>query len=152
MNKILVVCTGNICRSPMAEALLETALGSPEISVSSAGTHARDGLPAQPPAVEVMAARGIDISMHRSRPLTAHIADAADLILVMEQAHAEHIQRHLPEAAAKTRLLSDFYDESAGIDVPDPYGGTTADYERCARMIRQYLEGVVRYVKQLHGR
>lgn len=99
IKTILVVCIGNICRSPMAQALLRQSL--PGVSVISAGIGALSGYPADPSAVEVMAHHGIDISEHRAQQLTGSLVSRADLILVMDGAQKQEIQsRHPPRPAA----------------------------------------------------
>ena len=88
IDRILVVCIGNICRSPMAEGLLRLRLaGRTGVTVGSAGIAARVGEPADPMAQGLMRERGIDIAGHRARQLTPELAGAHDLVLVMEQEH-----------------------------------------------------------------
>ncbi|WP_321798902.1 low molecular weight protein-tyrosine-phosphatase [Caballeronia sp. J97] len=114
-KRVLVVCTGNICRSPMGAALLKHACES--IDIVSAGLHALDGHGADPLAIELMAQRGIDIESHVARQLTRETAVSADLILVMEAAQKRDIESWLPETRGRIfRFL-----ESRAIDVPDPY-------------------------------
>jgi len=102
----LVVCTGNIARSPMAEALLRAHLAARGSSarVHSAGTLAWDG-PATDAAARTMAARGLDISDHRSQPLTAALVADADLILAMTRSHVWGVQAFDPDAVTRTFLV-----------------------------------------------
>jgi protein-tyrosine-phosphatase len=104
----LVICTGNIARSPMAEALLRAHLGARDAPahVHSAGTLAWDG-PATDAATQTMSARGIDISSHRSRPLTAALVADADLILAMTRSHVWGIHAFDPGAATRTFLVAE---------------------------------------------
>ena len=132
MAEILVVCTANMCRSPMAEGLLRARLADAglgdRVRVRSAGVRAPAGFGATDHGVTLLAARGIDISRHQARPLTDALLREADLILVMEEAHRSAIARQAPQHLAKVRLFT----ELAGgrDDVADPVGGTLDDYRR----------------------
>ncbi len=115
IRRVLVICVGNICRSPMAEALLREAL--PDRAVSSAGLGALVGQPADPIAIELMQDKGVDITPHRARQLDGKLIGEADLVLVMELAHQRHLERQFPLARGKIFRLC----ESARADVADPY-------------------------------
>jgi protein-tyrosine phosphatase len=118
IRHILVVCVGNICRSPMAEALLRNALrGQEEITVESAGLGALVGHPASDYAVELMDERGIDISSHRAQQLTPDLVSNADLILVMESGHRRVIDENDVTARGKVHRLGEWQDK----DIDDPY-------------------------------
>lgn len=116
MNRILVVCVGNICRSPMAEALLRDALG-PDKEVSSAGIGALVDEPADATAAHLMQARGLDIAAHRGRQLSERLLHEHDLVLVMERGHQEWIESRWPEARGRVYRWGHWSD----FDVPDPY-------------------------------
>jgi protein-tyrosine phosphatase len=106
---ILFVCTGNICRSPMGEALLRhhlTAAGA-DRPVASAGTHAMDGGPATGHGIEVLADRDIDLTGHRSRHLDAEVIDGADLIVAMTRRHEAAVARLDPTARGRTFLVGE---------------------------------------------
>jgi protein-tyrosine phosphatase len=111
MAQVLLVCTGNICRSPMAEGLLRSALerriGGGAPPVSSAGTIARDGAPAMPEAVEAAAELGVDISIHSAHRLRPEDIQDADLIVGMAAEHAEAVQALVPDAEARTFTLKE---------------------------------------------
>lgn len=141
MKRILVVCTGNICRSPMVKALLERQLEEAgwgeQVKVESAGTWAVVGAGASAGSVEAMVARGIDLTDHRGRQLDVQQAERSDLILVMEEAHRRAIFNNWPRMLRKTYLLSEMAGENDDID--DPYGGPQADYDAAAIIIEDYV-------------
>ena len=105
---VLVVCTANQARSPVAEVLLEHALRAPGLSVSSAGVRARDGLSAAEMAVELAAARGLDLSQHRSRRVTPDLVAQSDLILTMSERQRDHCAGLAPGAGSRTFTLREF--------------------------------------------
>jgi protein-tyrosine phosphatase len=138
---VLVVCTGNTCRSPMAQVLLQRRLADAigceietlsdfGLMVISAGVAAATGAAASPAAVEAMQARGLDLSHHESRPLSDVLVRFADVILTMTRGHREAILSQWPEAADKIGLVC-----RDGRDVDDPIGGDVEEYESCALQI-----------------
>ena len=133
--KILFVCTGNTCRSCMAEALagrfLQDRFGTGgNIQVSSAGLAALPEDAASPFAVEAMAWKGIDMSDHRAAMLTLEKVLEADLILTMTRGHRDHLNNMFPGHAEKVFTLADF--AGCGGDVPDPVGQSLETYRQCA--------------------
>ena len=129
MVRILFVCSGNTCRSPLAEAItrrLLEAAGRTDVEVSSAGTSAWDGSPASDGALLVGMERGLDLSAHRSRHLTPAILKESDLVLVMSPSHLSRVREIDP--GAKAHLLAGFASGEAGRAVQDPFGGDLAAY------------------------
>ena len=130
----------------MAEGLLQSLW--PEVTdsqplIHSAGTHAMEGRPAEPYAVEALKFFGIDIRAHRSRPLDPTMTKNADLILVMANQNIDFIQKYTRDQSANVHLLCGVDVGSEPAEVPDPYGGSLHTYHECARMIRGCLEHVV---------
>lgn len=115
---VLLVCEGNICRSPAAEYLLRLHTSAP-LACRSAGLATRPGRPAHPRIAELLAERGLDLSGHRSRPLTAAELRGHDLVLVMESWHQRRLLECWPEMRGRVALIA-----PAGI--PDPWGGPDA--------------------------
>jgi protein-tyrosine phosphatase len=134
MKSVLVVCIGNICRSPMAHILLANAL--PQLTVSSAGTGALIGHPADPTARELMAARGLDLSEHRARQITQPMCAQVDLILTMDDGQRRHIENNYPLTRGKVFRLA----ETAKLNIPDPYKMGQEAFEHALQLIDAGVE------------
>lgn len=150
MFNIIMVCTGNICRSPMAERLLIKMLPGElreKVSVKSAGTHALHGHQAAEPAVEALGRLGIDLSDHRARQLTREIEERADLLLVMEHQHLHSIKSLRLWGRNKARLLGEFLSPDHPPEIEDPYGRPIEAYQTCIDALRPCLQGVVTWLK-----
>jgi protein-tyrosine-phosphatase len=141
MPSVLFVCTANICRSPMAAALFQQLVAQQANvagwRIESAGTWALEGQPAAEKSRLVMQRRGLDLSQHRSRTVTAEILRSFDLILTMEGSHKEALRVEFSTDRGKIYLLS----EMVGLlyDVPDPIGSDEADFEATANEIGDLL-------------
>lgn len=146
---ILVVCTANICRSPVVEALLRTKLAERGLSSWQIGSSGTMGVEGWPPAAEstaLMAIRGIDISESRSSATTAQLLEASSLVLCMEQAHADIVCRLHPPSCERVYRLAELAGEAG--DIADPYGGPTVLFERMIREVDQLLdEGLERIIE-----
>jgi protein-tyrosine phosphatase len=136
-KKILVVCIGNICRSPTAEALLISRLGHRGYEVSSAGIHALVEKPMDGKALEVLREHQCDHPNHRARQLTRDLLSQADLILTMEKGHVESIARMAPEVRGKTFLLGKWVGEK---EISDPYRQDKAAFEHVYQLMAQSVD------------
>ncbi len=143
---ILLVCTGNTCRSPMAECLMKAAMAQrmgckidqlPEngVMIASAGVAAQPGVQAAREAVTTMAKRDLDLSLHESQPVSESMLQSADLILTMTHSHKQLLLSRFPAVANRTFVLS-----GGGEDVADPIGGSLDVYADCAEQIDGYVQ------------
>ncbi len=151
---ILIVCTGNICRSPMGAALLQHALAAqPEplrsLKVLSAGVASRSGYPASTYAVTVLKKVGIDLKGHSSRPVTQDLLDHALLVLCMTESHRDMIELTAHPIPPRLHLFREFMGEKKDLDIPDPYGLPLGAYEACRDEIVGAIPSIVTYLAKL---
>jgi protein-tyrosine phosphatase len=147
--QLVFVCTGNTCRSPMAEALLRARLGCGlPWRVLSAGIAATEGCPASPESVAALRERGLDLSAHRSRPLTRALVESADLLVPLSLLHYAAIVDRFPEAREKTLLLGSFLGDGHGPpqDIPDPIGGDAALYRTIRDRIAEAVANLAEFL------
>lgn len=140
MKQILVLCIGNICRSPMAEGMLKRAL--PDRVVRSAGLGALIGKPADPLSVQLMAEQGIDITEHRAQQISAGLVAQAELILVMDAEQKQYVETQYMGARGKVFRLC----EATKVDIPDPYHEGIESFREAYTLID---EGVRFWVEQI---
>ncbi len=137
---ILFVCTGNICRSPMAEALFRARAerAGDSVNVESAGTWGMDGEPASAFARDVLAQRGISLDSHIARTVTREILERAAVVIVMTRSHRDALAAEFPLVRPKIHLMSQL--NGIEYDIADPYGKPRAAYELCADDLAQLIE------------
>jgi glycine hydroxymethyltransferase len=151
MKTVLFVCTGNVCRSPMAEGIFRRAVeGRGDYRVMSAGLGAMEGQPPSGYAVQAVRELGIDISFQRSRMLTSELVAQADYIFGMTHSHIDTVTLLYPHAAEKTFLLREFDDtlELFEKDISDPIGGSYDIYLDCRDQIEQGIASILRFIEQ----
>ena len=142
MTHILVVCTANICRSPVVEVVLRDRLksrGLADWTVASAGTWALDGYGASQHSVTIMAEKGLDLQAHQARTITEKMLAEADLVVCMESGHVEAIKAEFPHCQEKVFLLSQMIGRRYSIS--DPYGGPLEGYQRMAEEVTNIIDG-----------
>lgn len=147
---VLFVCSGNVCRSPMAEHLLNAMLpASSSWRAISAGTLAFPGMPATPEAMAVLRTLEIDMAGHVSQPLTRRLVAAAEIVVAMTQSHRAAVLAMDPAAAGKLFLLGRFGIEGGAAEIDDPLGGGIGTYRRCRDEIMTCLPGLVAFMMAL---
>jgi protein-tyrosine phosphatase len=152
LKTILIVCTANICRSPMAAGILEQRLASrglsDQVRVVSAGVYAEPGSAASKEAIITLRQRSVDIAAHRSQQLTPDLLDGADLVLVMQEGHRRSIFYFGAQYLAKVYLLTEMSGKHD--DVADPFGGPIEGYVMTANRLEQLIDaGMPQILKRL---
>ncbi|HWI52157.1 MAG TPA: low molecular weight protein arginine phosphatase [Symbiobacteriaceae bacterium] len=150
IRRVLLVCSGNTCRSPMAAMLMkdlwQQANPGWDLEVLSAGTGAIPGDLASQHAVTAMSARGLDLSAHRSRKVEDQTVAATDLILTMTGRHKEQILSQWPTLSGRVHTLSEYAGSTE--DIADPFGGTLRDYEATASALEAKLKAIVDRIRK----
>ncbi len=151
----MLVCTGNTCRSAMAEALMDDAIDRSstlegKIRVDSAGTFACEGQSATIKAQQVMEELGFDLDKHKAKQVSAELIEWADIILTMEAVHIEQLEAMFPEAPEIIHTMIGYaagvngFPGSDGYDMEDPYGQPVEEYRTCARQLQEYVDKIVK--------
>jgi len=131
-DSVLVVCAGNICRSPTAEYVLKSKLKGKNVAVSSAGLTALEGKPADAQAQQIASAHNIDMSEHQGRQITSNLVANNSVILVMEHRHVNDLCARYPQARGKTFLLGKWIGDK---EIPDPYRQSQEAFEHVYALI-----------------
>lgn len=151
--KILFICTGNLCRSPMAEVLLRkfaSRAGQRDIETRSAGTHALNGNASPPEAQQVAESVGLDLTSHRAKPVSQELIDWADQIVVMSPEHADFIEMNFPEGMEKMEELARHRPGGKpGDTIKDPYGQSLFHYRQ---YFGELMEALQNYFNQLDSK
>ncbi|MCC5840195.1 MAG: low molecular weight protein arginine phosphatase [Opitutales bacterium] len=152
-RKVVVACTGNTCRSPMAAHLLRHALAAEEeplntLEVVSAGVSAFAGDPPSENAVRALGKVGLDLSPHRSRRFAPELAEGAGVIFVMTEAHRQIIRERFPDIKAPLLLFRELMGGHNAPEVPDPFGGTLTDYIDTRDSLAEAIPSVLRWLRE----
>lgn len=156
MIKILFVCMGNICRSPLAAIEAERAFAAADLSqwvqIDSAGTiNSHSGRPADGRSIALAADFGLDLGAHRARQVQMSDFDDAELIVAMDQRNIGDLRARAPAHSwGRIRLLMSFADAPQG-EVPDPYTGGRAEFEHSFDLIREGVAGLTKHLRHLHN-
>lgn len=149
VKSVLVVCKGNICRSPLAEAYLKQGFAQcgQNVAVCSAGLETSLGKPAHNFAQLVGRSAGIPLDDHVTKPLLKEHVEHADLIVAMEHAHYHRLQKLYPTCRGKIFLLRQFGDRygthNTAVEIADPYSGTLGEFQECFSIIRRSCDHLI---------
>jgi len=144
---ILFVCTGNTCRSPMAEGIFQERFQKfSKYKVSSAGLHANPKSPASQQTLQILDKRGVDFSDFRSQQLDVELVNEADYIFCMAQHHKDSILLSVPDSKIKVYLLSELIDKSLSRDIFDPYGMDMKAYEEVETQLDEAISNILDFI------
>lgn len=151
VERVLVLCKGNICRSPFAAWWLQARVSEQHVplEIASAGLDTTPGKEAYPLATMMSRDYGIDLERHRTASVSAELVQKADVILVMELVHIRQLLARFPDAGRKTFLLGHFIQKQPVTDIQDPYGGTPEDFTRCYSFLSTACEGFLSHLKEV---
>ncbi|MGM0875097.1 MAG: low molecular weight protein arginine phosphatase [Bacillota bacterium] len=149
MKNVLFVCTGNTCRSPMAEALLKHVKNSDQLDVKSAGVFAIDGSDASRYAIEALSEKGIQCS-HQSSSLSKELVDWATIILTMTNNHKQSVIDLYPQAGRKTYTLAEYVSKNGEgkMEITDPFGGSLHMYRQTLSDLEGFIEKLIIKLEQ----
>ncbi|QTF91390.1 low molecular weight protein-tyrosine-phosphatase [Halomonas sp. BM-2019] len=140
-ERILVLCTGNICRSPVAGAMLAERL--PHKLIETAGLNALEGQGVEPKARALAESAGLDVSAHKARQVTSEILQGADLVLVMSDGQRMAVGQMDPAALGKTMLFGRWLDAGQGREIPDPYRKSQEAFQQVHQLLTQSADSWV---------
>ncbi|QXD22409.1 low molecular weight protein arginine phosphatase [Opitutia bacterium ISCC 51] len=152
-GRLLFICTGNTCRSPMAERLVQHALSveAPplnQLKVRSAGIAAGNGCPASSNSIAALKKVGIDLNDHASTQATEETLLEADLIFAMTDSHLDSVRYHLgDQAEGRIHLMREFMNNTSDQQIPDPFGGGFADYEYTRDSMVEAIPSLIAFLK-----
>ncbi len=155
MTKILFICTGNTCRSPMAKVLFDKVIAEsnnklPAIKTESAGVRATSNQKVSGEAVKAVKRYGMNLSNHRARLLDEKLAYEADLLLTMTKWQADTVKEEYPEIAEKTFAISEYINSDAN-DITDPIGMGQDAYDSCAEQLFFYAQQILTRIRNELG-
>jgi protein-tyrosine-phosphatase len=151
-NLILTICTGNVCRSPMAALLLQHALAAEEaplnqLEVASAGVAAGYGDPASANSIAALKKVKLDLTKHKSQPLTGDLVNQAFAIFGMTQSHLDILRHYHSDLPQRVHLFREFMGSGHELEIPDPYGQNYAAYAACFDSMAEAIPSVITYLK-----
>lgn len=155
LDHIIVVCTANICRSPMGERLLAHALAAEEaplnqLQVISAGIAAQNGQAPSPNSVQAMRSVGLDLNDHRSRQIDDGMLQRAFAIFCMTETHRALLQAYFDELPAHLYLFRELMPAGSPKEIPDPYGGPLPEYETCRDSMVEAVPSLLNFLRQAY--